>query len=50
MRGGTRYVEVLKAHFGVTAPDFRLQRPELLSVKFINKLLELAGEENLISI
>ena len=32
MRGGTRYVEVLKAHFGVTAPDFRLQRPELFSV------------------
>lgn len=32
MRGGTRYVEVLKAHFGVTAPDFRLQRPELLAV------------------
>lgn len=31
MRGGTRYIELLKAHFGVTAPDFRLQRPELLS-------------------
>ncbi|UJO02081.1 major capsid protein [Microviridae sp.] len=30
-RGGTRYVESLKSHFGVTAPDFRLQRPELLS-------------------
>jgi len=30
-RGGTRYVELLKAHFGVTSPDFRLQRPELLS-------------------
>jgi len=29
-RGGTRYVELLKAHFGVTSPDFRLQRPELL--------------------
>jgi len=29
-RGGTRYVEVLKSHFGVTAPDFRLQRPEFL--------------------
>lgn len=29
-RGGTRYLEVLKAHFGVTAPDFRLQRPEFL--------------------
>lgn len=29
-RGGTRYVEVLKSHFGVTSPDFRLQRPEYL--------------------
>jgi len=29
-RGGTRYVEVLKAHFGVTSPDARLQRPEYL--------------------
>lgn len=31
-RGGTRYVEILKAHFGVISPDFRLQRPELLSI------------------
>lgn len=29
-RGGTRYVELLKAHFGVTSPDARLQRPEFL--------------------
>ncbi|AXL14455.1 major capsid protein [Microviridae sp.] len=29
-RSGTRYVEFLKAHFGVTSPDFRLQRPEYL--------------------
>ena len=29
-RGGTRYVELLRSHFGVTAPDFRLQRPEFL--------------------
>lgn len=29
-RGGTRYVEILKSHFGVTSPDFRLQRPEYL--------------------
>lgn len=29
-RGGTRYVELLRAHFGVTSPDFRLQRPEYL--------------------
>ncbi|AGT39927.1 major capsid protein [Marine gokushovirus] len=29
-RGGTRYIEVVKAHFGVTSPDARLQRPEYL--------------------
>nr|WNN13163.1 MAG: major capsid protein [Microviridae sp.] len=29
-RGGTRYTEILRAHFGVTSPDARLQRPELL--------------------
>ena len=29
-RGGTRYVEMIKAHFGVTSPDYRLQRPEYL--------------------
>lgn len=29
-RGGTRYTEKLVAHFGVTNPDSRLQRPEYL--------------------
>lgn len=29
-RGGTRYTELVKAHFGVTSPDARLQRPEYL--------------------
>lgn len=29
-RGGSRYIEVLKSHFGVTSPDARLQRPEYL--------------------
>ena len=29
-RSGTRYVETIKAHFGVTVPDFRVQRPEFL--------------------
>ncbi|WNK14733.1 MAG: major capsid protein [Microvirus sp.] len=29
-RGGTRYTELLKSHFGVTSPDARLQRPEYL--------------------
>mgnify|MGYP000113470047 CR=1 FL=1 len=37
-RGGTRYTELIKSHFGVTNPDFRLQRPEYLGggKSFIN--------------
>lgn len=29
-RSGTRYVEIIKGHFGVTSPDARQQRPEYL--------------------
>ena len=29
-RGGTRYTEIIRAHFGVMSPDARLQRPEYL--------------------
>lgn len=29
-RGGTRYTEIIKAHFGVDSPDARQQRPEYL--------------------
>lgn len=29
-RGGTRYIEVIKAHFNVSSPDGRLQRAEYL--------------------
>ncbi|AXQ65962.1 MAG: major capsid protein [Microviridae sp.] len=29
-RSGTRYIEIIKSHFGVTNPDYRLQRPEYL--------------------
>ena len=29
-RGGTRYTEIIRAHFGVASPDARLQRPEYL--------------------
>jgi hypothetical protein len=29
-RGGTRYISLLKTHFGVTSPDARLQRSEYL--------------------
>lgn len=30
-RGGTRYRELIKSHFGVTSPDGRMQIPELLN-------------------
>ena len=29
-RGGTRYIEIILAHFNVVSPDARLQRPEYL--------------------
>lgn len=29
-RGGTRYTEIIRSHFGVISPDARLQRPEYL--------------------
>lgn len=29
-RGGTRYIELLRAHFSVISPDARMQRPEYL--------------------
>lgn len=29
-RGGTRYAEIVRSHFGVVSPDARLQRPEYL--------------------
>lgn len=29
-RGGTRYTEMIRSHFGVTSPDGRMQRPEYL--------------------
>lgn len=35
-RGGTRYTEILKAHFNVNSPDARLQRVEFLSAATIN--------------
>lgn len=30
-RGGSRYIEIIKSHFGVTSPDARLQRSEFLA-------------------
>ncbi|QCS36563.1 major capsid protein [Capybara microvirus Cap3_SP_465] len=35
-RSGSRYTEILKAHFGVDSPDSRLQRPELLSYNHVD--------------
>lgn len=29
-RGGTRFTEIVRSHFGVVSPDARLQRPEFL--------------------
>lgn len=29
-RGGTRYTEIVRSHFGVASPDYRLQRPEYI--------------------
>lgn len=44
---GSRYFEVLKAHYGVTSPDARLQRPEYLGgAKFninVNQVTSVAG-------
>lgn len=34
-RGGTRYTEIIRNHFGVLSPDARLQRPEYLGGKRI---------------
>ena len=47
-RGGTRYVEMIKAHFGVTSPDARQQRPEYLGGNRIpvniNQVVQTSGE------
>lgn len=50
-RGGTRYTEWLRSHFGVTAQDARLQRPEYIGgsktpIK-ISEVLNTAGNEPL---
>lgn len=50
-RGGTRYTELIRAHFGVVSPDARLQRPEYLgggsSMVNISPVPNTAGAENL---
>lgn len=49
-RGGTRYIEVIKSHFGVTSPDQRQQRPEYLGGKRIpinvNQVLQTSSTDN----
>lgn len=46
-RGGTRYTELVRAHFGVISPDARLQRPEYLgggsSAIHINPIAQTSG-------
>lgn len=46
-RGGTRYTEVIRAHFGVSSPDARLQRPEYLGGKRVpvnmNQVLQMSA-------
>ena len=47
-RGGTRYTELIRSHFGVSSPDSRLQRPEYLgggSAKInVNPVANTAGD------
>ena len=47
-RSGTRYNELILSHFGVTVPDFRLQRPEFLgggsSPVNINPVAQTSGQ------
>jgi len=49
-RGGTRYVEVLKSHFGTAPTDLRLMRPEFLgggSVKIgVNQVVQTSAFGN----
>jgi hypothetical protein len=46
-RGGTRYTEIIRSHFGVISPDARLQRPEYLgggsSYITINPIAQTSG-------
>lgn len=48
-RGGTRYTEIVRSHFGVISPDSRLQRPEFLgrsSTRVILKPVEQTSATN----
>ncbi len=47
-RGGTRYIEIILSHFGVSSDDHRLQRPEYLgggrTMMNINPIASTAGD------
>lgn len=49
-RGGTRYTELVRSHFGVTSADARLQRPEYLgggtSLINIHQVVQNSGTPN----
>lgn len=49
-KGGTRYIEIIKAHFGVDSPDARLQRSECLGGSRIpmqnHQVVQMATSEN----
>ena len=45
-RGGSRYVEYILAHFGVTSPDARLQNPEFLGGKRIPLNVQQVAQTN----
>ena len=46
-RGGSRYIEILKSHFGVTSPDARLQRPEYLGGNRVPINIDSRGKKQL---
>nr|QJB18891.1 MAG: major capsid protein [Microvirus sp.] len=49
-RGGTRYTEIIRSHFGVISPDARLQRPEYLgggsTMVNINPIAQTTSQDN----
>ena len=49
-RGGTRYTEIIRSHFGVISPDARLQRPEYLgggsSMISVNPVVQTSQSDN----
>jgi len=49
-RGGSRYIEIIEAHFGVTSPDSRQQRPEYLGGNrvpiSVNQVVQMSQTDN----